>query len=355
MDCKRCTVIPEKDIQASFAYLILPTHHHIEPLKEAVNRLGLTYSRKAEGYLIETSDFEELALTLCKDYFNSMEQQDIYMMPMKDQCLSFGSLNQFKPLKYWKDLYLGGELLHILSKKSIKTLFQPIMDVKKRKVYGYEALSRGIKKDGSIMAPFEMFQRARDMDLLFHLDRLCREKVIKNAALKGIKEKLFINFIPTAIYDPDKCLQTTDAAIRKYDLNSSQVVFEVVETERVDDYDHLNYILNYYKEKGYATALDDVGSGFASLGSLLQLKPEYMKIDMKIIRGIHENNDQQRVLKNYIEVARENSIAVLAEGVESEEEVLYLREAGVDLLQGYYFGKPADEPATNAEINCPML
>ncbi|SDY73995.1 EAL domain-containing protein [Tindallia californiensis] len=344
MECKRCTVIPETSVEASWVYIKLPTHHHIAPLEKIASGMKETLEPKANGFLLKISDFQEFVLRLCRHYFNSIEQMDIYLMPMKEAVISFESLDCYKRLSYWKNLFLGEDLIYILKEKSLKILFHPIVLAKDHKIYGYEALTRGIKRDGRIMSPIEMFRYAKEMDLLFHLDRLCREQVIKQAAEAGILEKVFINFIPTSIYDPDKCLRSTDEAIHRYGLKAEQIVFEVVETERIDDYDHLNYILDYYKDKGYATALDDVGSGYASTGALLRLNPSYMKIDMGIIRGIHENKQNQRILNEYLSIAREKNIYILAEGVETKEEIDYLTEAKVDFLQGYYFGKPSHKP-----------
>lgn len=344
MECKRCAVIPNIDKNIRFVYIVLPTHHHVEVLEKAASVMGFHVEKKADGYLVELQDFEEWVLNITRDFYNMLEQEDIYVLPLEKPMISFEVLKQYKSLRYWRDLYLGVDLLEILSHKRIKTVFHPIVKAKDGSLYGYEALSRGVKKDGSIMSPAEMFLRAKDMDLMFYLDRLCREKVIEAGAQHGIKDKLFINFIPTSIYDPSKCLETTDAAIQKYGLNARQIVFEVVETERVDDYKHLNHILRYYQDKGYATALDDVGSGYASVGSLLELKPNYMKIDMKIIRGIHKNREQQRILQDYMGLAQENNIMVLAEGVETEGEQKYLKDNKVDFLQGYYYGKPTEIP-----------
>ena len=164
------------------------------------------------------------------------------------------------------------------------------------------------------------------MDLLFFLDRLCRETVIKNAAKQNISKKVFINFIPTSIYDPQKCLKSTDEALTKYKLDPKNIVFEVVETDYIEDYPHLNNILSYYKGKGYSTALDDIGSGYSDINALLALNPKYMKIDMNLIKNIDTKPKKQEKVVNYIKVAKENNIIALAEGIERKEEADVLIE-----------------------------
>jgi len=253
-------------------------------------------------------------------------------------------LSRFKSLFQWNVRLECQDLKEILLRRSLKIEFQPIVEANSWQIVAYEALSRGIREDGSIMPPEEMFTKARSMELIFALDRLCREVVIDEVKRHGIREKVFINFNPNAIYDPEKCLKSTITAIEKNQLPYSQFVFEVVETEDVKDYDHLRGILDFYKKRGFGVALDDVGSGFNNAATLHHLVPDYIKIDMGMIRNIHQDPARQRKLQQYVRLARNHDIKVLAEGIESREERDYLKHAGVDLMQGYFFGKPSANP-----------
>lgn len=156
-----------------------------------------------------------------------------------------------------------------------------------------------------------------------------------------------VTFIPTAIYEPSLCLQSTAKTLSEVGLSPDQVVFEVVESERVDDFLHLNRILDYYRSRGYSTALDDIGSGYSNIETLLNLKPNYMKIDMDVIRNIHEDLKNQKVLDEFVVNARRIGEKILAEGIECQEEYEYLKSVGVDLCQGYYFGKPQKDLLEN--------
>ena len=107
-----------------------------------------------------------------------------------------------------------------------------------------------------------------------------------------VNKKVFINFIPTSIYSPEHCLKSTVQLARFLGIDPSHFVFEVVETEQVDDLEHLKKILQYYKEKGFQYALDDVGEGFSTIELLEELSPHYMKLDMKFVQGVATDSDQ---------------------------------------------------------------
>lgn len=341
MECGRCSQLPVIEGGDIKVCIIVPTEHHISPIQNKLISENLKFSLDEDTFVVESVEFNKILNMFLSMNLSYIEKRDIKLMPIiKRGEIRYENLKELKSLKYYLDVLSGQDVIYILEKSSLKTLFQPIISARTGEIYGYEALSRGVKKDGNIISPHELFSKAKDMDLLFFLDRLCRETVIKNAAKQNITKKVFINFIPTSIYDPQKCLKSTDKAIRKYNLDPKNIVFEVVETEYIEDYPHLNSILSYYKEKGYSTALDDIGSGYSDINSLLELKPKYMKIDMSLIKDIDIKHENQAKVKNYIKVAKENNILALGEGVEKKEEADILIEMGIDLLQGYYYGKP---------------
>lgn len=351
MECEKCHQIPKTNYTDIDLCILVPTVHHLKPLSSLFEEKGLIYRLEDGVFILKSVDLKNILSHIESINLSQLEQSDIKLMPLEHfDSPSFKDLKHFQPLKYWNDLYLSSDLLYVLNNNSLKIMFHPIVDAKSMKIYGYEALSRGVREDGSIIRPDHMFSMAKSTDLLFFLDRLCREQIIKRAFELNIGKRIFINFIPTSIYDPEKCLQSTDNAISKYKLDPRQIVFEVVETEYIEDYDHLSYILNYYRQKGYSTALDDIGSGYATTDGLLALKTDYMKIDMELIRGIHNNPVNQEIVSNYISIARKNGIYSLAEGIETSDEYKYLLELGVDFMQGYYFGKPSEIPVIKIDL-----
>ena len=348
MPCKRCESIPIFDHHVQDYYITLPTDHHVEGFEKSLAKKGLMFEKMEEGYFIEKLEGDEFISYLATSVFNSVEKKDVRILKISHgKSLSFCDLKNYRSLEEWERLEANEEVLSIIQEKRIRTLFQPIIEVETGEIYGYEALSRGIQSDGLLMHPGKLFSEAKAMDLLFNLDKVCREASIRAAAKLNLTKKLFINFIPTAIYEPSLCLQSTAKTLSEVGLSPAQVVFEVVESERVDDFLHLNRILDYYRSRGYSTALDDIGSGYSNIETLLNLKPNYIKIDMDVIRNIHEDLKNQKVLDEFVVNARRIGAKILAEGIECHEEYEYLKSVGVDLCQGYYFGKPQEDLLEN--------
>lgn len=135
--------------------------------------------------------------------------------------------------------------------------------------------------------------------------------------------------------------RSTASAISELGFQPQDIVFEVTETHQARDMNHLKGILAFYRSCGFGVALDDIGSGWSSLNMLAQLRPDYIKVDMELVRHIDTNQHKRSIVSHLIQLAHENGIEVIAEGVESRAEAQMLRDIGADYLQGYYFAKPA--------------
>lgn len=277
--------------------------------------------------------------------FNEMERQEIKIyLKKEDEELDLSELINSCSLSLFINFFTDREFYDILNNESLTSYFQPIIDVKNRTIFGYEALVRGVKADGSLMYPDELFEKSGRDNTHFKLDRLCRESALKTAAVKKIKSHVFINFLPTTIYDPNFCLKSTVKWANQLEFDPQNIVFEVVETEKTIDKKHLRKILDFYRDQGYKIALDDLGEGYSTLNLLIELKPDFIKIDRGIITRIDQEPIKQSVYKALYSTAKENNISVLAEGVETKEELEYILSVGVDYAQGYYYGKPQAEP-----------
>lgn len=189
-----------------------------------------------------------------------------------------------------------------------------------------------------------MFDAAVKTEMIFNLDRQCRMQALRFAKKKNITKDIFINFNPTSIYNPEYCLRDTIKLAQDLNYDFTKVVFEVTESSKIDNFDHLKNILDYDSKMGFRVALDDVGAGYSSLNMLANLEPDFVKIDMELIRGIYGNSVKKAVVNSLINLSRDIGAKTLAEGIETEEEFETLRELGVNLVQGYLFGKPSPEP-----------
>ncbi|VXB06805.1 Diguanylate phosphodiesterase [Arthrobacter sp. 9AX] len=219
--------------------------------------------------------------------------------------------------------------------------FQPIYDAVASRVWGYEALVRGLSGEGAseVLSKVSPEQKYR-------FDQDCRVKAIELASRlfpAGEDLKLSINFMPNAVYEPAACLRATLLAARRCRFPTSSIIFEFTENEEVSDTGHLNGIITEYRKHGFTTAIDDFGAGHAGLGLLVEFQPDLIKIDMKLIRGIDTSRARQAVVAGIVGITKELDIAVLAEGIETEAEFLALKAAGIRLFQGYWFAKPAFE------------
>lgn len=216
--------------------------------------------------------------------------------------------------------------------------FQPIVDVSKREVFGYEALVRGPANEGAAY----VLERLNDTNR-YRFDQLIRVKAIDLATQLGLTGMLSINFFPNAVYRPETCIRATLEAARERSFPLERIMFEVTEGEKVTDHAHLSAIFKEYKKHNFTTAIDDFGAGYAGLNLLADWQPDIIKLDMALTRNIDSDRVRRALVFAILGACRELSIRVIAEGVETIEECMTLMDEGVSLFQGYLFAKPGFE------------
>lgn len=243
-------------------------------------------------------------------------------------------------------------LVEMIAQRRMETWYQPIFWAGTLEVWGYECLMRGRALDGSLVSPATLLEWARQEQLTFMLDRHVREMHLRNGGAAGLGPPyhLLINFLPTAVYRPEFCLRTTVRAVGESGLEPDHVVFEVVETEHVPRREHLRNLLAYYRATGFKVALDDVGSGWSGLSLMADLNPDLIKIDRELVSRAPESPLHRDACAALAKLGQDNGQMVLAEGVEREEEWAVMTELGVNLLQGFLFGRPDPVPATEARV-----
>ena len=239
----------------------------------------------------------------------------------------------------------SGWLIDLLDQERMTSFFQPIVKATDpSQVVAHEALLRGLGEAGEILSPGRMLGAAKATGLLFQLDRAARMTAIQEFIKCDLASLIFINFTPTAIYDPVNCLASTVKLIHEIGLQPQRVVFEVVESEEVKDLPHLANIMKFYREAGFGVALDDLGSGYGSLNLLSELRPDYVKLDMGLVRGVDSDPFKAIIADRLLSMAKDLGVKTVVEGVETKEELSWSQEHGADLIQGYLLAKPANPP-----------
>src|SRR5574344_1347452 len=197
--CQTLPIIKDRESSLIFGFEVVELS---KKFRDFLDDSGINYLKEDSlTVVVKTSSFIEfLSNLLSKNIFKKHEREAIYILSLSEnENLDYSKIRDVKSLEKYKNLISAQELSSLLSKGGLTAHFQPILDVKTNTIYGYETLARGVNEDGTLVYP----------DILFYLDRACRESSLKTAAIKNIRAKVFINFTPTSIYDPNHCLQTT--------------------------------------------------------------------------------------------------------------------------------------------------
>jgi EAL domain-containing protein (putative c-di-GMP-specific phosphodiesterase class I) len=234
------------------------------------------------------------------------------------------------------------ELRQILSRQSITTLFHPIVDLIDFKVVGYEALTRG-PTGTTYESPETLFSCARHSRLTHQLDHLCKVTAMASARAKPSEALLFINTLPTTLDDPAFLDGSAAELLARSGLDPARVVWELTERHPIDNYEAFVSVMKAHSEMGYHLAIDDVGTGYSSIQTITHVRPHYLKVDGSLIRDIQSNLLKQELLSSLLILAKNLGAAVIAEGVQSLEEMESLKELGIFLAQGFLFGRPSPE------------
>ncbi|WP_349304671.1 bifunctional diguanylate cyclase/phosphodiesterase [Pseudoalteromonas sp. BDTF-M6] len=238
---------------------------------------------------------------------------------------------------------LIAELTLILRQRSITTVFQPIFDVTKQRIIGYEALSRG-PQGSPLHAPAVLFSCAQQAQRLSELELLCRETAIATFAELQLDGKLFLNVSPNTLLDPAHPKGQTLQLLRKYGLGPQQVVIELTEQDKVEDADLLRVAVEHYRELGFHIAIDDLGAGYSGLKQWSEIQPDIVKIDRYFIDHCDFSPVKREFLKSIIDLAKATNTQVIAEGIERFEEFQLVTRLGIGNVQGYFLACPSVQP-----------
>lgn len=257
---------------------------------------------------------------------------------MKTHCYSYYININDKELNDLSSNYLK-ELDKIIANQLITSVFQPIVSLRDGTILGYEALSRG-PADSILANPENLFKIAAENNKSWKLDYLCRKTAITTAKKILKNQLLFLNVDPKILYDKHFHQGTTKRLLEKHQLNSDNIIFEITEKTAIDDYTNFCAILDHYRKQGYRIALDDVGSGYSGLTLLAKTSPHFIKIDIELIQSIHLDKIKQAIVKALVDLSHATNMTIIAEGIETEDELLTLIQLGVQYGQGFYLSRP---------------
>jgi EAL domain-containing protein (putative c-di-GMP-specific phosphodiesterase class I) len=225
---------------------------------------------------------------------------------------------------------------------TIEPHFQPIVDLSSGGVLGYELLSRGA---GPLRSPLALFEHARRAGTTWELERACRMAALQAiAALPATtraRHLFFLNVSPDVLENPRFVAGFTLAMLEEYGVSQARIVIEVTERVSITDYARFEATIRHYAGQGFRIALDDFGSGHSGLVTLISSRPHFLKLDMAVTRGIHGDDYKQMIVKSMVALAHNIGAELVAEGVETWDELESLVTHGVRYAQGFLLGRPA--------------
>ena len=242
-----------------------------------------------------------------------------------------------------------GELKRIIDEKSINVRFQPIYFLKPMRLLGLEMLSCP-QTSTPMLNPEIFFKSALKYGVYYEVEMIGWRKALKIASenFDG-RQKLFLNCDPYLV-ESEK-FKTVKEVFSGYGMSSNEVYLEITERSAIIAFDIFYERIREYRQDGFKIAVDDMGAGYSSLESIIEIKPEAVKLDRHIIYGVGNDSYKNSIVKLFVAFCLENGIICVAEGIENKQDFDALIELGVDAGQGYYLCRPTetmDLPAMHA-------
>jgi len=322
----------------AFVYASTPILRNI--VASHLDQLGVAFRLEKELFRIESD--AGTAIRNLQSSLSEVQRADVRVSRERGAALMAAStLDAFgRQLETeWFDQALRNDTFTIF--------FQPIVDTRGMQdthginVFAHECLIRVFAD-----RPYnggEIIEAAFARGSVHLFDSYARRLSIRKAGQQFMPgSKVFINFMPSSIYDPAFCMASAMEEMSHTPLKPQDIVFEVVESEEVQDVKHLQKICDYYRKEGFGFALDDVGTGSNSLQMVCDLKPDYIKLDKSLISRVADPM-YRGVIGKLAEFAAQFGLSTIAEGIETADTCEMLRRMGISLMQGYYFAKPAPQ------------
>ncbi|MGY8871575.1 MAG: EAL domain-containing protein [Pseudomonadales bacterium] len=217
--------------------------------------------------------------------------------------------------------------------------FQPVIDIDKREVVSYEVLLRGKNNE----LPDAVFSKVDDKDLMY-FDQASREKALRLAKKLGVNCAVSLNFSSGDIlFENGLLVEAIQDIAVELGFTSKQITVEITEKDFISELDLLSSTLDRLRRRAIKISIDDFGMGYSGLSMLAKIQPDILKLDISLLHDIDRKGASQSIVKAIVEVCLDLAIEILAEGVETQSELDFLRATGISLYQGYLFAKPGFE------------
>jgi EAL domain-containing protein (putative c-di-GMP-specific phosphodiesterase class I)/GGDEF domain-containing protein len=233
------------------------------------------------------------------------------------------------------DLY--AELKGIISEKLLKAAFQPVCRLSDGAIIGYEALIRG-PQGSALERPNALFAVAHQNDMDVELESLCLETIFAKLPRAALARRLFVNASATLLRHPIFLNSRNLTAIAR---SHPDVVLEISEKEVVGDYASFRDILEVVRKAKFGIAIDDAGSGYSGLETILYLRPNYIKVADSLVRGLETDPIKREIIASLASIGRRIQASLIAEGIEREQERRALVDLAIEHGQGYLLGRPS--------------
>lgn len=292
----------------------------------------------AEGLNGEQSAPEQV-VALLREALSAPEREAVSVVEELDFPNEFPVTTR---LEAWWSVFETSWFEKAVASNAFSVWFQPVVDTTARRIIGHECLLRltkGHRREGAAI----MAAAAARPDLR-GFDSYSRQLAIRTAANQRGRSVCFLNFLPSTIYRPAFCMRETMQALEETGLPAGNFVMEAVESNRCPDIPHLRRIADYLHEQGMGFALDDVGANAEALRLVCELRPDYIKLEKRLVHRMAQPRHAAAVRK-LVEVAESLGVRVIAKGVERVSTMEQLWGAGVQCMQGYLFGSPVPEIA----------
>ncbi|HEY2398318.1 MAG TPA: EAL domain-containing protein [Solirubrobacteraceae bacterium] len=264
----------------------------------------------------------------------TLDERDVSFMSMLAELL-VGELDDQR-----REERLRSKILELIETEDLEVAYQPIVDLRRERCIGIEALARFPEP---FTRPDETLAAARRLDLSVELERLVVRHAWKMLPRLGPGQFLALNL------SPDALVELARRANLRRELRVDQLVVEVTEHTLVDSYAELHRQLRPLRRRGLRVAVDDAGAGYASLRHVLELRPDFIKVDRSLIHGIADDHARRVAVSAFLSLALDLGSSVVAEGVERPKDLTTVRELGVHAVQGYLLGRPTTSRDALAE------